>query len=167
MGGGAEEERLMGGVGEDGGSDGEWMMSSLTLYRSFLLPSAPPRFPFSNRTIFRHVQLCVCVCVCFDAIVGIVHSYLLLLISPNAPPLRASHDPAFWSSASEMLITWVTVASQIMPLFPWQPPVKSNSLPEALHHFSMTLATGQISFNVRAAVFMGCPLMDEPKREWC
>lgn len=32
------------------------------------------------------MRAAVCVCVCFDAIVGIVHSYLLLLISPNAPP---------------------------------------------------------------------------------
>lgn len=55
----------MGGVEEDGGSDGEWsrrktegMMSS---FNPIMLPSPP--FCFSSRSIFRPVQLCVCVCL--------------------------------------------------------------------------------------------------------
>lgn len=136
-------------------------------------PFCPPRFPLSSRTIFRLVQLCVCVFVLmplWGSFILIFYCSFLQMLPLVPPPPTAPSSVTrshICSSASEMLITWVTVASEIMPLFPWQPPVKSNSLPKALHHFSMTLTSLQISFNLRAAVFMGCQLMDEPKQERC
>lgn len=126
----AEGERLMGGVGEDGGSDGEWsrrrMMSSFNPI-PLLSPAFcfSPRFPLSVAPAALYLDLCSCVCVCvfvcFDAIVGSLAPFILIFtahfskcaLSPVTPTVSV-----FLLLASEILITQVMITSEIMPPFP-------------------------------------------------